>query len=157
VPDWRALSIVAPPDPRRCLPVRVADVPLEQRVEAVREFSHDFVDDPAERLALFDLAVSPRPDLIAWVAPPRPTFTNGTRKRNAVTREEVERIFELREQGLSYRVIGERLDRPISTVKAIGGMGREEALRRLDARADRELERLIRSALEQRLAAWAPR
>jgi hypothetical protein len=42
------------------------------------------------------------------------------------------------------------------TVKAIIVRGREEALRRYQAREDRELEKAIRRTLEERLNRWQP-
>jgi hypothetical protein len=149
------LDAAVPPDARRCVPVRVADVPLQQRVDAARQFAGDFLESADERMALLGLALDPG-ELVAWVAPPRPTFTNGTRKGPVLTRDEVEQIFDLHEQGVSYSAIGERLGRRLSTVKVTGSLGREEALRRLQAREDEELARPIRAMLSERLAGWEP-
>jgi hypothetical protein len=145
------------PDQRRCVAIPVVSVPLEQRVEAMREYNKDWVDDPAERLVLFDLALHPPTDLLAWVS--KSALTNGNGKpppRAKLTRGEVERIFDLHEQGLSYSMIAERLQRNLSTVKSIGSEGREAALRRYDAAEERELARLIRRVLGERLAGWQP-
>jgi hypothetical protein len=139
-----------PPDARRCLPVRVADVPLEERVDAIRKFSQDFIDDPAERLTLFDLALSPG-KLVAWVAPA--TSNGGNGKTNVET---VARIFELREHGLSGSAIAARLEMAHGTVKSIVARGREEALKRYQELEDEEVARVFRAALSERLAGWKP-
>jgi Helix-turn-helix domain len=145
------------PDQRRCVAIPVVSVPIEQRVEAVREYNKDWVDDPAERLVLFDLALHPPIDLLAWVS--KSALTNGNGKpppRAKLTRDEVERIFDLHEQGLSYSTIAEQIQRNPSTVKSIGSEGREAALRRYDAAEERGLARLIRGVLVRSLADWQP-
>jgi Helix-turn-helix domain len=150
------MDLRTPPDARRCVPVLVRDVPLEQRVDAVREFANDFLESADERLTLFAIALDPG-ELVAWVAPPRPTFTNGNGKPRAkLTRDEVEQIHDLHEEGLSYSMIAERLQRNPRTVRAIGSEGREATLRRYDAAEERELARLIRDVLRERLAGWLP-
>jgi hypothetical protein len=140
-----------PPDARRCVPVRVADVPLEQRVEAVRTYSKDFVKDPGERLVLFDLAIDPG-ELIAWVA----KSANGNGRRRATSVETVERLFDLREQGMTVPAIAERLGVSLGTLRGIARLGRERALEKYQELEDEEVARPIRAVLVERLSTWQP-
>ena len=163
VPEVESANGGRPPDSRRCVPVPVASVPLRERIEAVRVFCADFVETPAERLTLFDLALDPPAELMAWVAPPLPVIsqTNGRSRRTRRTgvplsRAEVERIFELQAEGLSQREIGQRVGRARTSIMYVMQQGRQEALRRLGAREDRELEKLVREALQERLSQWHP-
>ncbi len=55
------------PSRRRCVPVRVADVPLERRRYAAR-LAIKREDDPLERWRIVMLAEDPG-ELVAWVAP----------------------------------------------------------------------------------------
>lgn len=57
-----------PPDARRTVCVRVADVPLEQRVSRARSWLERFEEDPLERVRVMALAHDPG-DLVAWIAP----------------------------------------------------------------------------------------
>jgi hypothetical protein len=140
-----------PPDTRRCLPVRVADVPLEQRVEAVREFNKAFVEDPSERLLLFDLAVSPPLDLVAWIA-----GSNGNGRRRVTSVETVARFFELRAGGATHAECAARLGVSVGTLRGIARLGRERALERYQRLADEEIARPMRAVLVERLAGWQP-
>ncbi len=55
------------PSPRRHKPVRLADVPKPVRMKAAYRVIQS-EKDPDERLRIMQLAASPPPDLVAWVA-----------------------------------------------------------------------------------------
>ena len=55
-----------PPDRRRTIPVRVADIPQPVRVKAARQAVKD-EHDPDEALRIMLLAHDPG-DLVAWIA-----------------------------------------------------------------------------------------
>jgi hypothetical protein len=113
-----------------------------------------------EEVELSRLAVQAevKPLIVDW-----PAFSqaNGRSRRTRRTgvppsRAEVERIFELQAEGLSQREIGERVGRARTSIMYVVQQGREEALRRLGAREDRELAKLVREALQKRLSQWHP-
>jgi hypothetical protein len=61
------MSSALAPSRRRCVPVRLADVPLEKRRHAAR-VAIKWEDDPLERWRIIMLAEQPG-ELVAWVAP----------------------------------------------------------------------------------------
>lgn len=61
------MQVYEPPDSRRIIPVRVADVPLEERRKAAGVAARHEVD-PYEAVRIRMVAEEPG-DLIAWVAP----------------------------------------------------------------------------------------
>lgn len=61
------MSSCLQPSPRRIIPVRVADVPIDKRRQAAHvAIKHE--DDEYERLRIRLLAEHPG-DLVAWIAP----------------------------------------------------------------------------------------
>lgn len=60
------MSSACAPSPRRCVPVKVADVPLEKRRHAARQ-AIKREPDPSERLRIIMLAEYPG-ELVAWIA-----------------------------------------------------------------------------------------
>ena len=60
------MSSACAPSSRRCIPVRVADVPLEERRHAAR-VALKREPDPLERWKIIMLAEEPG-ELVAWIA-----------------------------------------------------------------------------------------
>jgi hypothetical protein len=68
--------------------------------------------------------------LVVWPTHALEKSAPAAQPRSPLPREVVERLFELRDQGLPYSTIAKLLARPVSTLKAVGRLGRGEALRR---------------------------
>jgi hypothetical protein len=56
------------PSKRRTVPVRLIDVPLEQRLSGAR-LAVKWAADPDEAMDILRIALFPRADLVAWVKP----------------------------------------------------------------------------------------
>lgn len=64
---WRDMASMFEPSDVRYVRVRIADVPLSERIRAAASVSRD-EDDPRVRVKVFDLALDPG-DLTAYIRP----------------------------------------------------------------------------------------
>jgi hypothetical protein len=136
------------------------DPALRARAEAARALLRD--DPGVDRLSVLAAVVAPREPMLEHVQP------QGRGWRRTLGREAVERLFELRDEGVSFGVIAKRFHVPKGTLVAISQKatreGRTAVLERYAPAAtngegriaEDELASLITAALERRLRRWRP-
>jgi hypothetical protein len=135
------------------------DPALRARAEAARALLRE---DPAvDRLSVLAAVVAPRDPLLEHVQP------QGRGWRRTLGREAVERLFDLRDQDVSFGAIATQFHVHKSTLVAISQKaardGREAVLQHYKSAAtngdrigDAKLASLIAAELKRRLARWQP-